>query len=260
MIGLRACVTGLTVAAACGLILTSGCAADVVDPKPAVSRPDFTGLWKLADLDTVLRSGEHDAENLTPKARAAREFFTRHSRGFQDQAVGHCVPHGLPWAMTSPARDYLHDIYQTEDRITLLFEGMDVYRLIHFNKTSVPENHSSGTWGYSMAHWEGDTLVIVTKGLSAKNPFGLNQRSEKATVTERWRLIQDPKHGRALDIDIVIDDPEVFIKPSRGHELLVPAAADAVLMPYGCTESLWEDYVAGRMQEIEKSESKRGKK
>jgi hypothetical protein len=253
MTSLRQAVVNL-LAAFAGALLVPALAADA-----ASSKPNFTGLWKLADLDTVLRSGEHDADNLTPKAREARAFFKKHSRGFEDEAVGHCVPHGLPWAMTSPARDYLHDIYQTEDRITLLFEGMDVYRVIHFNKQSVPENFGGGTWGYSMAHWEGETLVIVTQGLSAKNPFGSNQRSDQATVTERWRLVQDPKYGQALDIDIVVEDPEVFVKPSRGHELLVPAASDAVLLPYGCTESLWEDYVEKRRAEIAQTEEGRAK-
>jgi hypothetical protein len=223
---------------------------------PAKQHLNFTGLWTLAAIDTVLRSGEYDKDNLTPKAQEARAFFGNHSRGFEDEAVGHCVAHGLPWSMTSPARDYLIDIYQTSERITILFEGMEVYRLIHFNKKEVPVNFTSGTWGYSLAHWEGDTLVIITKGLSAKNPFGNNQRSDKAVVTERWRMVQDAKYGKALDIEIIDDDPEVFIKPSRGHELMVRAPADAVLLPYGCTESLWNEYVERRLAEIGSDEKK----
>jgi hypothetical protein len=231
-------------------ILSVALLAPAMAGTPAKPHPSFTGLWTLAAIDTVLRSGEYDTDNLTPKAQEARAFFRKHARGFEDEAVGHCVAHGLPWSMTSPARDYLIDIYQTSERITILFEGMEVYRLIHFNEKAVPDNFTSGTWGYSMAHWEGDTLVIVSKGLNAKNPFGNNQRSDKAVVTERWRMVQDPKYGKALSIEIIDDDPEVFIKPSRGFELMVRAPADAVLLPYGCTETLWEEYVEKRLAEI----------
>jgi hypothetical protein len=254
---MNACVVKLQ-SAVSGLLLASLLAGMVLAGAPVQPRhPDFTGLWQIASLESVKRSGEYDENNLTPKAKAARAFFQAHSRGFEDQAVAHCVPHGLPWAMTSPARDYMHDIYQTRDRITILFEGMEVYRVIHLNQTAVPEGFTSGTWGYSIGHWEGDTLVIVTTHLSGKNPFSYNQRSDQAVVTERWRLLKDPKLGDTLDLDIIIDDPVNFIKPSHGHELLVRGGPDAVLLPYGCTESLWNDYADRRLEEIAKEEGKK---
>ena len=239
------------------VVLAAGWVASAAAATPVAKRPDFTGLWKLAAIETVQRAGEYDEDNLTPKAKAARAYFLAHRKGFEDEAIGHCVAHGLPWSMASPARDYLIDIYQTADRITILFEGMEVYRLIHFNKTEVPENFTSGTWGYSMAHWEGDTLVIVTRNLSAKNTFGLNQRSERAVVTERWRMVKDPKYGMALDLESVIDDPENFIKPSRSRELMLRADKDAVLLPYGCNEALWDDYIEKRRAEFDAADGRK---
>ena len=234
------------------------CSQPVTPPAPhKLQHPNFTGLWKIAALDVVKRSGEWDEENLTARAREARAFHKKNSRGFEDQAVGHCVPHGLPWAMTSPARDYMHDIYQTEDRITILFEGMEVYRVIHLGETKVPDNFTSGTWGYSIGRWEGNALVIVTSHLSEKNPFGYNQRSDQAVVTETWRMVNDAKYGRAIDIDIVIDDPVNFVKPSHGHSLFVPGGEGAVLLPYGCTETLWNEYVERRLTDLAQSEKRK---
>lgn len=250
--GLGGLLRGLVV-----LSMTLGIVLPVAAATPAAKHPDFTGLWKLAAIDTVQRSGEYDEDNLTPRAKEARAYFLKHRRGFEDEAIGHCVAHGLPWSMASPARDYLIDIYQTADRITILFEGMEVYRVIHFNKKEVPENFTSGTWGYSMARWEGDTLVIVTRNLSAKNPFGMNQRSDQAVVTERWRMVKDPKHGMALDLESVIDDPQNFIKPSRSHQLMLRADKDAVLLPYGCNETLWDAYVEKRRAEFEAADGKK---
>jgi hypothetical protein len=240
-----------------GALLSCAKPAPETSSPTAPARPDFTGLWRIPSLDVIKKSGEWDADNLTPKAREARAFFEKHARGFEDQAVGHCVPHGLPWAMTSPARDYMHDIYQTEDRITILFEGMEVYRVIHLDKTQVPENFTSGTWGYSTGRWEGDALVVTSRNLSEKNSFGFNQRSDQAVVTEIWRMVNDPQHGRAIDIDIVIDDPVNFVRPSRGHSLFVPGGPDALMLPYGCTETLWNEHVEGRLAEIAQQENKK---
>lgn len=229
----------------------------------AKKHPDFTGMWGMSDYEFVQRPGEYmgrafeyDDSLLTPKAREAIKFFEKHRRGFDDDAVTHCVPHGMPWIMTSPARDYLIDFYQTNDRITLIFEGMDVHRVIFFNQKSVPENFASSTNGYSIAHWEGDTLVIETTALRAKNPYGMMQRSESAKVTEHWRLIQHPKYGKALDIDITVEDPEVFIKPVKGHNMLIPAAPGSTMNAYGCNETKWDDYVE---QELPKQWQQEGK-
>lgn len=216
----------------------------------AKKHPDFTGMWRIADYEFIHRpgereekAGEYDLSLLTSKAREAAEFFKEHRRGFDDDAITHCVPHGMPWIMTSPARDYLIDFYQTDDRITLIFEGMDVHRMIFFNQKAVPENFAPSTNGYSIAHWEGDTLIIETTHLRPKNPYGMMQRSENAKVTERWRLIQHPKFGKALDIDVTMEDPDVFIKPVKGHNLLLPALPGSTINAYGCNESVWDDYV-----------------
>jgi hypothetical protein len=62
-------------------------------------------------------------------------------------------------------RDHLIDIYQTPDRVTMLFEGYDVHCLIHLDQTAAPENSMPSTIGYSPGHWEGAVLVIETSAL-----------------------------------------------------------------------------------------------
>ena len=125
----------------------------------------------------------------------------------------------------------------------VLGQLLDMHRLIYFHQKKVPEGFRPSTYGYSRAHWEGQTLVIETSALHAINPVGPLQRSDKAHVTERWRIVQDATYGRALSIDVVEEDPLVFQHAAPGHQLLIPAAPGSALNEYGCSQSLWEDHI-----------------
>ena len=65
--------------------------------------------------------------------------------------------------------------------------------------------------GYSTGKWDGDTLVVETRGFNGR--IWLDQlgrpTTEKLHVTERFRR---PDYGR-LTIDVTIDDPGAYTKP-----------------------------------------------
>lgn len=217
----------------------------VVTPAMAAHRsahPDFRGLWQMASADLVVKPGD-DPTNYTVAAAEALARYKRDYDTLRDQPQNFCVPHGMPWIMVSRARDYLIDIDQTDSRITMLLEGLDMHRLIYFHEPKVPAEFRPSTFGYSRAHWDSDTLVIETTHLKATNPAGPFQRSDQARVTERWHIVQDPKFGRALAIDLVEEDPIVFQHPAPAHQLLIPAEPGSALNAYGCTESLWDDHI-----------------
>lgn len=197
----------------------------------------------MADTTLTVKP-EDDGSVLTEEAqRRLKEYRANYDTAVHDPNR-FCVPHGMPWIMVSRARDYLIDIYQTRDRITMLFEGMDVHRLIRLDQKAVPEGYSPGTNGYSLGHWEGATLVIETSHLRAASDVGPLQRSEQMRVTERWRMVRHEKHGEALEVQLSAADPVVYRSPGRGYQLFVRAPAGSVLNAYGCNESLWDDHVA----------------
>lgn len=214
----------------------------------AAPHPDFTGLWKIADGSLAVKP-EDDVKALTDEGQRRRRIFQSDFDPLHDDPNSFCVAHGMPWIMLSRARDYLIDIYQTPQRVTLLFEGMDWHRLIRLDQKQVPEGYTPGSNGYSLGHWEGDTLVIATDHLRATPEVGLYQRSEQMQLSERWRLIRHLKYGRALEVTIDVVDPVIFRGHSRGHQLFVPADPGSVLNEYGCTESLFEDHLAGKAKQ-----------
>jgi hypothetical protein len=227
---------------ALALLLVAGCAT--VRPPSAASapHPNFNGLWKMASAEITVKP-EDDQSVLTDEAVRRHQAYAHEFDTAIDTPDRFCMPHGMPWIMVSRVRDYLIDIYQTDERVTMLFEGMDVHRLIRLDQSAVPDGFTPGTNGYSLAHWDGATLVIETSHLRPSNPAGAFQRSGAMHITERWRLIEHPKYGRALEVDLTVTDPVIYRHPAHGYQLYVPAEPGSVLNAYGCPESLWDDYV-----------------
>src|SRR5690606_10779624 len=103
---------------------------------------------------------------------------------------------------------YPTEIYQTDKNIFIFFEYHDNHRIIHLDREKMPERFVPSSEGYSIGRWEGDTLVVETRGLTAHHPVGPLMRSEDAVITERWKLAQHDEHGEVIDISIVVEDPE----------------------------------------------------
>ena len=92
----------------------------------------------------------------TPEAWARIEHFRKYydlSRG----PTSFCVIEGMPYNMTARGRFYLTDIYQNRDRVTILFEFEDNYRIVYLDGRSLPEAWVPSANGFSSGHWEGET-------------------------------------------------------------------------------------------------------
>src|SRR6516162_11598708 len=93
-----------------------------------------------------------------------------------------------------------------------------------------PDN--APTWhGYSTGSWEGDTLVVDTRGFNGK--VWLDQLGKPSTealhVTMRFHR-RDVGH---LDIQLTIDDPKAYTHP-WGVSLTASLLPDAELMEFIC--------------------------
>jgi len=108
-------------------------------------------------------------------------------------------------------------------RITMiLYEAGDTHRQIYTDGRTLPKEFEFPAYlGYSVAHWEGATLVVETAGFNDKtllDAFG-HPHSERLRVIERYTR-RDVGH---LDVETTFDDPEMYTKPFTikvPHELL----------------------------------------
>jgi len=124
-----------------------------------------------------------------------------------------CVPAGVPGFM---AFGGLNPVYflQTPKQVWMIYSGDAQVRRIYLD---VPHsaNPKPSWYGESVGHYEGDTLVIDTVGLSAKtvvDPYR-TPHTEKLHVVERWKMAED---RQAMDVTFTVEDPDTFNEPWSG--------------------------------------------
>ena len=104
---------------------------------------------------------------------------------------------------------------------------------------SVPNDLPSDplpTWkGYSVGHWDGDTLVVDSNGFRGEDIW-LDRKgsplTDAATITERIRRVN---YGR-LETALTVNDPKAYTKPFTVtlNEYLEPGTE---LMDFVCLEN-----------------------
>jgi hypothetical protein len=205
---------------------------DLTAPAPPMrdGRPDLSGLWRLG-ADSPLYSVNiiRDVKDETIFKPAAEALFRK--RADADDLLDRpgCLPSGPGDIFINAFR-----IVQSPTVMTLLYEGADSYRQIFLDGRELPKDPNPTWRGYSVGHWEEETLVIETLGF---NDVGWldrvgHPRSESLRVTERFRRI-DFGH---MQFQITFDDPETLVRPLT-ISLPVQYMADTEMLESICNEN-----------------------
>jgi len=143
-----------------------------------------------------------------------------------------CLPLGMPRAVMLSE---VEKIIQAPGEIVVLHEldgGMA--RQIYTDGRPLPKDPLPSWQGYSIGHWDGDTLVVETIGFNGKSPLDGNRhpRSEAMKITERMHR-RDVGH---LDVEMTFDDSTYYTKPFtvKVTYLLQP---DTDILEYVCNEN-----------------------
>ena len=117
-----------------------------------------------------------------------------------------CFQPGVPRAIYMP---YPFEIIQGSTKIQQVFQFANAQRTIHLNK--MEEYPNTAYMGYSVGHWEGDTLVVEVNNLTDATWFDRsgNFHSDAMKVTERYTPISKD----AIRYEATIEDPQVFSRP-----------------------------------------------
>src|SRR6187401_946006 len=125
--------------------------------------PDWSGVWSPG-----VGAGSRTTATppkLTPEAKAMVDAFEAgKARGenLQTQAAN-CVPNGMPGIMRLP---YPIEFVYSPGRVDILIETYSEIRRIYLDGRPLPEDPDPFFNGHSIGHWEGDTLVVETIGIS----------------------------------------------------------------------------------------------
>lgn len=135
---------------------------------------------------------------------------------------------GMPSSM-----DQVHpmEFSRAGDDILLKVEEYDVVRTIHMKGTAPPKGKKAGPNGYSVGHWEGDTLVVVTTNIDYPwfDKYGTPQ-SPDLQLVERFSLNADQSR---LNYTMTATDPKIFTAPVAMHRQWLWVPGETV-KPYNC--------------------------
>jgi hypothetical protein len=187
-------------------------AAIAVEPTTAPFPPDP----KSPPLATFFELGANIPGGLPYTPWAAEIKKQRMATNDKDNPDANCMPMGFTQFHMQPQP---RKIVQTPKLTLILYEANYGLRYIYTDGRKLPRLGDPQPWwyGYSVGHWEGDTLVVESnnlRGAEAGPADGwLDVRgspySDQAKFTERFRR---PIFGK-LEIDITMDDPKAYTKP-----------------------------------------------
>ncbi len=98
----------------------------------------------------------------------------------------------------------------TPGRVTVTNER-GLVRRIYTDGRTMPAALDPTNTGVSIGHWEGQTLVVETKGINPLASYGGVPIGKNVRITERM-LLKDPG---TLQIDVVTEAPDVLMEPDH---------------------------------------------
>jgi hypothetical protein len=140
-----------------------------------------------------------------------------------------------------------YQIVQSPGYVMILVEMVHDARIIRIDSDPLPE--AFRPWmGDSIAHWEGDTLVVETSKFNPNQRF--RNSSENFRITERFTRVAD----NVMNYSFTAEDPDTFAQPFSAE---IPMnLTDDILYEYACHEgnySLPGVLAGARLDEAEKS-------
>src|SRR3984885_4148157 len=178
-------------------------------PKTADGKPDLSGIWRGPGMGGYDRDIARDLSprDIQPWAEALYQQRVRNMG--KDAPRANCLPDPFLYYHTV---DFAR-IVQTPGLLVILYQGStnSIYRTVFTDGRELPKDPNPTWMGYSVGHWEADTLVVDTSGFNDRGWLDIegHPHTEALHITERF-LRRDFGH---MDLEITIDDPKTFTRP-----------------------------------------------
>ena len=192
-------------------------------PRTADGKPDLSGVWE-PERDPKGRPGgvegvvaprymiditidlEPDKVPFTPWAAAL--YQQRNARARIDNPNIRCLPPGVPRLV---AYQWPYKIVQNPGLIVVLYEAGTMFRQIFMDGRQHPKDPEPTWMGYSVGRWEGNELVVDTRGFNDQSWLdgAGHPHSGQMRVTERFTR----RSVGQMDIAVTIDDPVAYTRP-----------------------------------------------
>ncbi|MCP5145236.1 MAG: hypothetical protein H6978_10530 [Gammaproteobacteria bacterium] len=178
--------------------------------EPSTDPRDFSGLWRSKPVKGVMLPFWLGVPlPLTTTAQARVDYASKMSTQGTQLATPHvmCRPTGANQAFGPIA-----PVYVLQNSAKIAFVVMDEIRDLRevYFADAHPTDITPSYGGDSIAHWQGDTLMIDTIGFNGRGMLDTARHSDQLHLTES---ISKSADGTTLFLEITLEDPETFTAP-----------------------------------------------
>jgi hypothetical protein len=194
-------------------------------PRTPEGKPDLSGFWRTDAAGTAETSKAMDAVKAQPWAVAILD--KRKANIQRDSPSVRCLPTGVQ------IDDDVGRLLQTPNMIVMLWSNTQ-YREVFVDGRPLPIDPNPDWMGYSVGHWDGDTLVVESTGFNDRTWMdgdGL-PHTEKLHVTER---IHRSDFGH-MEVIRTMTDPGTLLEPWT-VPVKLEYYADTEPLEYVCNEN-----------------------
>ena len=148
------------------------------------------------------------------EARARRERLQgREADTYLDRSLyDRCITRGVMGSLLPTIYNNGNEIVQGPGFVVIRNEMIHEARVVPLDGRPHRAGSLKGYMGDSRGHWEGDTLVVVTRNLNGMTGVGGNgggRSSNRLTITERFTMLDK----NTLQYTATIDDPGTWTRP-----------------------------------------------
>lgn len=211
-------------------------------PRRADGKPDLSGVWMPPYVpDMTANKQDQRGHPELPFTAAGLADWKSYDPANGDY-TGACFPFGLQRSVNAP---YPFQIMQDERQIALLFEINTWHHVIPFAREMPKQAADNPTWyGYSIGRWEGDTLVVDTRGFNGYTRLDTvgHPHSDALHLTQTFTRLDRAR----MAYTVTVDDPKTYTKTWTNERTF--RLMDAPLIEYSCEENnrgLWQGRIKG---------------
>ena len=181
----------------------------------------ISGLWNQTEYrssgdygprERTIRMVDGNPPPMLPQTAAVLEQRLKDSENGKPYAntASVCLPQGVPYMLHAAVGGPLQ-ILETPGQVTFINDAYNEMWFVYLNAKHPPkEDVEPNFHGDSVGHWEGDTLVIDTIGLTTRTTLdqvGTPHSEDMHVITRVRRSGPD-----TIQFRVTIDDPKAFSK------------------------------------------------
>jgi len=222
-------------------------------PRTPDGKPDLSGVWnRISPKYSRNIAADFKPGEVQPWAQALVQ--QREEDLGKNYMNVLCLPLGPGYttAADSTGSEQMK-IVQTPALIIILNPDL-TYRQIYLDGRGLEKSPNPSWMGYSIGHWEGDTLVVESNGFNDRTwlDHDGHPHTEALRMTERYRR----RDFGNLDLDVTFSDPGAYTKPWT-VSVRAELAPDTEMIEWVCNEKGGDlEHWVGKASDDRKSEVK----